>query len=83
LSVFANNSASDVRREKALVHSGKVPPQNWFAPHGSNRSSGGGDEATETSGVESRFRRLGSMQAVMKVNAEQALKRITQELIRR
>ena len=49
-----------VRREKALVHRGlKVPPGNWFAPPGSNRSSGGGNEAAEASDVEGRFRRLG------------------------
>ena len=38
---------------------GKVPPGNWFAPPGSNRSSSGGNEAAEASGVEGRFRRLG------------------------
>ena len=37
-----------VRREKALDFSGsKVPPGNWFAPPGSNRGSGGGNEAVE------------------------------------
>ena len=34
-----------MRREKALVHSGrKDPPGNWIAPPGSNRSGGGGNE---------------------------------------
>jgi len=41
--------------KKALVHSGVVPPGNWFAPPGSNRSSSGGNEAAEASGVEGRF----------------------------
>ena len=49
-----------VRREKALVLSGgRIPPGNWIAPPGSNRSSSGGDEAAEASDVEGRFRRLG------------------------
>jgi len=26
----------------ALVHGGSTPPGNWFAPTGSNQSSGGG-----------------------------------------
>jgi hypothetical protein len=34
---------------------GKVPPGNWFAPPGSNRSSGGGNETTEASDVKGRF----------------------------
>ena len=49
-----------MRREKALVHSGmEDPPGNWIAPPGSNRSSGGGNEAAEASGEEGRVRRLG------------------------
>src|SRR5260370_8840270 len=52
--------AFTVRREKALVHSGrKDPPGNWIAPPGSNRSGGGGNKAVEASGVEGRIRRLG------------------------
>jgi len=55
-----------VRREKALIHSGNEdPPGNWIAPPGSNRSSGGGNEAAEASGVEGREGDLASMQAVM------------------
>src|SRR5690349_10797953 len=50
-----------VRREKALVHSGKIPPGNWFAPPGSNRSSSGGNEAAEASGVEGRVGDLASL----------------------
>jgi hypothetical protein len=49
-----------VRREKALVHSGrKDEPGNWIAPPGSNRSGGGGNKAAGASGVEGRIRRLG------------------------
>ena len=36
----------------------QVPPGNWIAPPGSNRSSRGGNETTEASGVEGRNRRL-------------------------
>ena len=32
----------------------KVPPGNWFAPTGSNRSGGGGNEAVGASGVKGR-----------------------------
>jgi hypothetical protein len=35
------------------------PPGNWIAPPGSNRSSGGGNEAAEASGGKGRIRRLG------------------------
>ena len=42
----------------------KVPPGNWFAPPGSNRSGGGGNEAVGASGVEGRLGDLASMQAV-------------------
>ena len=49
-----------MRREKALVLSGgRIPPGNWFAPPGSNRSSSGGNEAAEASGVEGSLWRLG------------------------
>jgi hypothetical protein len=37
----------------------QIPPGNWFAPPGSNRSSSGGNEAAEASAVEGRERRLG------------------------
>ena len=73
-----------MRREKALVHSGgESRPGNWFAPPGSNRSSGGGNEATEAFGERVALGDSASMQAVTKVNAEQAPKIITQELTRR
>ena len=37
----------------------EVPPGNWFAPAGSNRSGGEGNEAAGASGVEGPLRRLG------------------------
>jgi len=40
------------------------PSGNWFAPPGSNRSSGGGNEAAEAFGVEGRIGDLASAQAV-------------------
>ena len=42
----------------------KVPPGNCFAPPGSNRSGGEGNEAVGASGVEGRIGDLASMQAV-------------------
>ena len=42
----------------------KVPPGNWFAPPGSNRSGGGGNEAVGASGVKGRFGDSASRQAV-------------------
>ena len=65
-----------------MVHSGSNPPGNWFAPPGSNRSSSGGNETAEASGAEGRNGDSASMQAVTRVNAEQASKRLTQELTR-
>ena len=60
ISSVGAESRFHVRREKALVLSGEEnPPGNWFAPPGSNRSSSGGNEAAEASGVEGRFWRLG------------------------
>jgi transposase InsO family protein len=40
---------------------GEVPPGNWFVPPGSNRSSSGGNEAAEASGVEGRIGDLASL----------------------
>jgi hypothetical protein len=69
-----------VRREKALVHSGKkTRPGNWIAPPGSNRSGGGGNKAVEASGVEGRIGDSASLQVVTRVNAEQASKLVMQE----
>jgi len=42
----------------------QVPPESWFAPLGSNRSGGGGNETAGASGVEGRYGDLASMQAV-------------------
>ena len=42
----------------------RIPPGSWIAPPGSNRSSSGGNEAAEASGVESREGDLAIMQAV-------------------
>src|SRR5262249_1693222 len=70
-------------REGAGPQREESRPETGFAPPGSNRSSSGGNEAAEASGVEGRFSDLASRQAVTKVNAEQASKRITQELTRR
>src|SRR5262250_1086198 len=42
----------------------QVPPGNWFAPPGSNRSGGGGNETVGASGVEGHVGDLASMQAV-------------------
>jgi|SRR5215469_2234624 len=57
----------------------KVPPGSWFVPPGSNRSSGGGNEAAEAFGGEGRNGDSVSMQAVTRVNAEQASKLLTRE----
>jgi molybdopterin/thiamine biosynthesis adenylyltransferase len=47
-----------VRNECAVKGAGqqwvKLPPGNWFVPPGSNRSSRGGNEAAEASGVKGR-----------------------------
>jgi len=55
------------------------PPGNWFAPPGSNQSSRGGNETAEASGAEGRKGDSVSMQAVTRVNAEQASKTLMQE----
>jgi hypothetical protein len=39
----------------------QIPPGNWVAPPGSNRSGGGGDEAAEAFGVEGRVGDLASL----------------------
>jgi hypothetical protein len=50
-----------------------------FAPPGSNRSSGRGNEVAEAFGEEGRDGDLASVQAIIRVNAEQASKRLMQE----
>jgi hypothetical protein len=57
----------------------KVPPGSWFVPPGNNRSSGRGNEAAEAFGVEGRKGDSVSMQAVTRVNAEQAPKELMWE----
>jgi hypothetical protein len=65
--------------ERRWSTAGVYPPGNWFAPPGSNRSSSGGNEAAEAFGVEGRIGDSASLQAVTRVNAEQAPKRLMQE----
>jgi hypothetical protein len=63
-----------VRREKAALSSG-CKPHPATAPAGSNRSSHGGNEVAEAFGSVSRIGDSASVQAVTRVNAEQASKR--------
>jgi hypothetical protein len=63
-----------VRRAKALSFSGCESRPATVAPAGSNRSNGGGNEAVEAFGVEGPSRDLAIMQAVTRVNVEQASK---------
>ena len=42
----------------------QVPSGNWFAPPGSNRSSGGGNEAAEAFDVKGRYGDSANVQAV-------------------
>ena len=64
-----------VRRGKALSSSGCESRPATFAPAGSNRSNRGGNEAIEAFGVEGPSRDLAIVQAVTRVNVEQASKR--------
>ena len=43
-----------VRREGAGLQRVQLPPGNWFAPPGSNRSGSGGNEAVGAFDVEGR-----------------------------
>src|SRR5262245_37495881 len=75
-------SASGVRRDKAALSSGcKSHPAD--APAGSNRSSYGGNEVAEASDSASRLGDGASVQAVTRVNAEQASKRTMRRPTRR
>ena len=65
-----------VRREKALSSSGCESRPATVAPAGSNRSNRGGNEAVEAFGVEGPSRDLAIVQAVTRVNVEQASKRV-------
>ena len=75
--VFAalHKSGFGVRREKAALSSGcKAHPAT--APAGSNRSSHGGNEVAEAFGQRvTKYGDSASVQAVTRVNAEQASKR--------
>jgi len=73
----------NVRRAKALSFSGCESRPATFAPAGSNWSSRGGNEAAEASGVEGLVRDLATMQAVMRMNTEQASKRVMRKPTRR
>jgi hypothetical protein len=72
-----------VRREKALSSSGCEPRPATVAPAGSNRSNDGGNEVVEAFGVEGPLRDLAIMQAVTRVNVEQASKWLMRKPTRR
>src|SRR5271165_4512126 len=76
LSVYRNKVGDSVlyhvRRAKARFSSGCKSRPATFVPAGSNRSSGRGNEVAEAFGVEGHESDLVSMQAVTRVNAEQA-----------
>jgi len=63
-----------VRRAKARSFSGCESRPAAFAPAGSNRGRRGGNETSEASDVEGHESDLASVQAVTRVNAEQASK---------
>jgi hypothetical protein len=72
---FFGMSALGVRREKAALSSG-CKPHPVTAPAGSNRSSHGGNEVAEAFGERvTIYGDSASVQAVTRVNAEQASKR--------
>ena len=68
-----------MRRAKALFFSRCESCPVDFVPTGSNWSRRGGNEAAEASGVEGSVRNLANMQAVTRVNTEQASKRVDAE----
>ena len=61
----------------------QVPPGNWVAPAGSNRSGGGGNETAGAFDAKGRSGDSASRQAVTRVNAEQASKAVMWEPTRR
>ncbi len=63
-----------MRRAKELSFSGCESRPATVAPAGSNRSNDGGNEIVEAFGVEGPSRDLAIMQAVTRVNVEQASK---------
>ena len=72
-----------MRRGKALSFRGCESRPVTFVPTGSNWSRRGGNEAAEASGVEGLVRDLATMQAVMRMNTEQASKRVMRKPTRR
>jgi len=58
---------------------GAIPARQLTVPAGSNRSGGGGDEAVEALRCRGSLGDLASMQAVTRVNAEQAPKGVMRE----
>jgi hypothetical protein len=79
-SILALDQAVTVRREKALVHSGRkaLPELDRSARY--YRSSGGGNKTAEASGGKVASGDSASLQVVTRANAEQASKLIMQEL---
>ena len=63
-----------MRRAKALSSSGCESRPATVAPAGSNRSNDGGNKVVEAFGVEGPSGDLAIMQAVTRVNVEQASK---------
>jgi hypothetical protein len=72
---------SRVRRETAVVHSGRQTRPGTGSLH-PEAIRAAGNETAGASGVEGRLGDLASMQAVTCVNAEQASKTLMQELTR-
>jgi len=68
-----------VRRGKAPIFSGCNSRPARVAPAGSNRSGSGGNETAEASDAKGRQGDSASRQAVTRVNAEQASKRVMWE----
>src|SRR5215467_4179616 len=65
-----------VRRERRWTSVGATPkPGTWFAPPGSDRIGGEGDRTVGAFGVEDHVGDSVSVQAVTRVNAEQAPKK--------
>src|SRR6266568_7773500 len=60
----SSKSRFHVRRERRWFTAGESPARELFAPPGSNRSGGEGNEAVGASGVEGRVGDSASMQAV-------------------
>ena len=57
----------------------RLPPGNWFAPPGNNRSGGEGNRIVGAFGAKGHVGDSVSVQAVTRVNAEQAPKKRLQE----